>query len=138
MTAPEEASVHAAGGVIVRDGPAGIEIAVVHRPRYDDWSLPKGKLEPGEGFAAAALREVEEETGLVCTIGEELSATSYLDRKGRLKLVRYWAMTPRAGEFAPNDEVDALEWLRPAAAVARLDYEHDRMLIAELPHPGAA
>lgn len=131
-----DSQVHAGGGVVVREGRDGIEIALVHRPRYDDWSLPKGKLEPGESFEDGALREVEEETGLICELGDELSPISYHDRKGRLKIVRYWVMRPRGGEFEPNDEVDLLEWMTPAQAAARLDYEHDRKLLAELPVPG--
>src|SRR3954469_1815307 len=82
-----DAQVHAAGGLVVR--PDG-RIAVIHRPRYDDWSLPKGKLDPGEDFETGALREVEEETGVRGTIVEELASTSYLDRKGRNKIVRWF------------------------------------------------
>lgn len=105
------------------------EIAVIHRPRYDDWSLPKGKLEPGEEWSEAALREVEEETGLRCELERELEPTRYRDHKGRPKLVRWWAMRPVGGEFAVNDEVDELRWLDPAAAGALLDYERDRELV---------
>jgi 8-oxo-dGTP diphosphatase len=123
--------IRAAGGVVLRDGRAGVEVAIVHRPRHDDWSLPKGKLDPGESFAAAALREVEEETGLRCELGDELSPARYSDARGRAKLVRYWLMTVRDGAFAPNDEVDALEWLPLDEASTRLDYEHDRRLLAE-------
>ena len=133
MAPDRESEVHAGGGVVVRESPDGLVVAVVHRPRYDDWSFPKGKLEPGESFEAGALREVEEETGLRCELGDELSPVSYHDRKGRLKLVRYWVMSPRGGRFAPNDEVDDLEWLPLVQAAARLDYEHDRKLLAELP-----
>lgn len=133
MGSGRKAEVRAGGGVVVRPGAAGIEVAVVHRPRYDDWSLPKGKLERGESFEEGALREVEEETGLVCELGDELSPISYHDRKGRLKLVRYWTMTRREGEFAPNEEVDRLEWLPLPEAAERLDYEHDRKLLTELP-----
>jgi 8-oxo-dGTP diphosphatase len=126
-----EAEVRAAGGLVTRhlaSGPA--QVAVVHRPRYDDWSLPKGKLAPGEGWEAAALREVEEETGFRCELGEELPAARYRDRKGREKLVRWWRMTPLEGAFAPSDEVDELRWLEPGEAIALLDYEHDRRLVA--------
>jgi 8-oxo-dGTP diphosphatase len=120
--------VEAAGGVVVRDG----RVAVVHRPKYDDWTLPKGKLEPGESFEDAALREVREETGLRCALGRELSSTHYTDRKGRSKVVRYWLMEPETGEFTANDEVDELRWLGPGEAVAVLSYEHDKELLSEL------
>jgi 8-oxo-dGTP diphosphatase len=122
---PEEAEVLAAGGLVMRDG----EVAVVHRPRYDDWSLPKGKLDAGEDFEQAALREVEEETGLRCRIARTLGDTSYHDRKDRPKLVRYFEMEPEGGEFAPNDEVDELRWLKPADARELLSYDFDRELV---------
>jgi 8-oxo-dGTP pyrophosphatase MutT (NUDIX family) len=114
--------VQAAGGVVVRDG----QVAVVHRPRYDDWSLPKGKLDDDESFEDAALREVEEETGLRCRLVRELPAVEY-EVRGRPKLVRYWAMevtdeTP----FVPNDEVDQVRWLEPQEALALLSYDRDR------------
>lgn len=130
--------VEAAGGVVVREAGAGagIEVAVVHRPRYDDWSLPKGKLEPGESFEEAALREIEEETGLACELGPELESNRYRDHKGRPKLVRWYRMTPRSGAFEPNDEVDELRWLAPEAAAALLDYEHDRRLVAAIASRG--
>ena len=123
--------VEAGGGVIVRDGKGGPEVAVVHRPRYNDWSLPKGKLEEGETFEEGALREVQEETGMRCKLGEELSATRYHDRKGRPKIVRYWRMTIKSGDFAPNEEVDELLWLSPRKAMAKLDFEHDVRLVRE-------
>jgi 8-oxo-dGTP diphosphatase len=126
---PEDAEVLAAGGLILRPGG---EIAVVHRPRYDDWSLPKGKLDKGEGFEEAALREVLEETGLTCRIERHLGDTSYHDRKDRPKLVRYYAMSPESGEFEPNDEVDELRWLSPGDATALLSYDFDRELVAQL------
>jgi 8-oxo-dGTP diphosphatase len=126
---PEEAEVKAAGGVVVRDG----RIAVVHRPRYDDWSLPKGKLDPGESWEECALREVREETGLQCTLAAELSSTGYTDRKGRAKVVRYWRMEVAGGDpFAPDEEVDELRWLTPAEARGLLTYPHDRDLIEEV------
>jgi 8-oxo-dGTP diphosphatase len=120
--------VQAAGGVVVRDG----RVAVVHRPKYEDWTLPKGKLDPGEDFEEAALREVGEETGLRCELGRELPSTSYRDSKDRPKVVRYWEMTPVAGEFVPNSEVDELRWLEPDEAAELLTYDRDREVLAAL------
>ena len=97
----------------------------MHRPRYDDWSFPKGKLDRGEGWEDAALREVQEEIGLRCRLGHELPPTSYRDSKGREKVVRYWMMEPLDGEFVPHDEVDEMRWVagrrrrRPAQLRAR-------------------
>ena len=123
-----DAEVLAAGGLVVRDDG---RIAVVHRPRYDDWSLPKGKLDPGESFEDGALREVEEETGVRGRIVQELPSTSYQDRKGRDKLVRWYRMDVdgEPAAFAPDDEVDELRWLTPDAALALLSYPHDRALV---------
>ena len=117
--------IEAAGGIVVRDG----KVAVVHRDRYDDWSLPKGKLDKGESFEQAALREVLEETGLQVELGEELEPVSYVDQKGRPKVVRYWLMEVVGGEFQANDEVDELRWLAPGDAVELLSYPHDRELV---------
>jgi len=129
--ATETEVVQAAGGVIWRRSPAGeLEVLLVHRPRYDDWTVPKGKLEPNEEHAQAALREVEEETGLRCTLGPELASTSYRDRKGRPKQVRYWAMTPAGGTFAPTEEVDEVRWVGVDAARSLLSYERDRPVLA--------
>jgi 8-oxo-dGTP diphosphatase len=114
--------VEAAGGVVVRAG----EVLLVHRPRYDDWTLPKGKLDPGESFVDAALREVEEETGLRCTVGRELPSSEY-EVKGRPKIVRYWLMEPVGNTpFVPNDETDQLRWLPRDEALALLSYDRDR------------
>jgi 8-oxo-dGTP diphosphatase len=124
----EDVEVRAAGGVVCRDG----RVAVVHRPRYDDWSLPKGKLDPGETDEEAAVREVHEETGLRCRLGRELSPVSYTDRKGRSKRVRYWVMEPEDGEFEPNEEVDELRWLAPGEAAELLSYPRDRDLLGEI------
>jgi 8-oxo-dGTP diphosphatase len=120
--------VQAAGGVLVRDG----RVAVVHRPKYDDWTLPKGKLDPGESFDEAALREVEEETGLRAELGEELPSTHYRDSKDRPKVVRYWRMTPLSGEFEPNDEVDELRWLGADEAAELLTFDRDREVLEAL------
>ena len=129
VTGDSDAEVFAAGGVVWRPGADGLEIVLVHRPRYDDWSLPKGKLDPGEGFEEAALREVEEETGLRCELGRMVGETTYRDNKDRLKLVRFWAMRAGDGEFAPDDEVDELRWVALADAPPLLSYAFDRELV---------
>jgi 8-oxo-dGTP pyrophosphatase MutT (NUDIX family) len=129
---PEGAEVKASGGVVWRRARGGVEVALVHRPRYDDWSFPKGKLGPGESWEDAALREVEEEIGLRCRLGHELPPTSYRDPKGRAKVVRYWMMEPLDGEFVPSHEVDEVRWLAPADADRLLSYEHDRELLREV------
>ena len=127
---PEQAEVKAAGGVVWRPAGDTVAIAVAHRPRYDDWSLPKGKLDEGESWEDAAVREVEEETGIRCRLGEELEPVSYQDRKGRAKVVRYWLMEPEDDtDFTPNDEVDQLRWLAPPEAADLLSYPHDKELV---------
>jgi 8-oxo-dGTP diphosphatase len=119
--------VRAAGGIVWRTAASGeAEVLVVHRPKYDDWTFPKGKNEPGEDHETCALREVEEETGLRCTLGPELATTSYVDRKGRPKEVRYWVMTVEDGEFTPCDEVDEVRWLTTSQARWLLSYDRDR------------
>ena len=130
MVDPDAAEVKAAGGVVWRRAGDTIAIAIAHRPRYDDWSLPKGKLDKGESWEEGALREVWEETGMRCRLGEELEPTNYQDRKGRDKVVRYWLMEPENDtDFVPNDEVDQLRWLAPAEALELLSYPRDRELV---------
>jgi len=102
-----------------------VEVLLVHRPRYGDWSFPKGKLEPGETDEQAALREVEEETSLRCELGAELPSTSYRDSKLRQKTVRYWALGPVDGSAAPKNEVDEVRWLPLPEAERLLSYDRD-------------
>ncbi|WP_035857157.1 NUDIX hydrolase [Cryptosporangium arvum] len=139
MSAADEV-VRAAGGVVWRTGADGVEIAVVHRPRYDDWSLPKGKLDPDEHVLAAACREVIEETGLQPVVGPRLPSTSYqVEPHGRHrttggpglvpKVVDYWAMRAAEGEFTRNEEVDGLAWLTPEQAATRVTHAHDAGVI---------
>ena len=127
--------VRAAGGAVWRWGASDIEVLLIHRPRYDDWTLPKGKVKEGEHEDDAALREVAEETGLECELGAELATTRYEDARGRPKVVRYWAMEvygPAEEPFRPNDEVDKLAWLDIEKAVDRLSYAHDREVLEAL------
>ena len=127
--------VRAAGGIVWRPArvPGGRVYAVVHRPVYDDWSLPKGKVNPDEELEAAALREVEEETGVVCRLGRPLGTTSYVDRKGRPKIVYYWLMRAhRRGRFTAFAEIDEVRWLPIGEALALLTQDRDRTLLGSL------
>lgn len=118
--------VRAAGGVVAsRDESGELQVLVVHRGKYDDWTFPKGKAHRGERDEDCALREVEEETGLVCELEDELVGTSYRDSRGREKRVRYWAMRPVGGSLRPSDEVDAARWLSPAEAEVILTHDRD-------------
>jgi 8-oxo-dGTP pyrophosphatase MutT (NUDIX family) len=131
--------IEAAGGVVWRGGGAdAVEVLLVHRPRQDDWSFPKGKLDPGEDHLTAALREVEEEAGVRCQALEELPETRYVDRHGRPKRVRYWSMQVEDDlGFSPNDEVDQRRWVALAEAGTALSYDDDRGVLAALPvRPG--
>src|SRR5690349_4505161 len=104
------------------------EVAVIHRPRYDDWSLPKGKVDPGETEPVTAVREVREETGYAAILGRRLAAVSYpVDES--IKKVRYWAARAVGGEFTPNPEVDELTWLPVTEAMKRVQYPHDRKVL---------
>jgi len=129
--------VRAAGGVVWRShGPGAIEVLIVHRPRYDDWTFPKGKSDPGEDDADCARREVTEETGLQCRLGPALTSTAYIDRKGRPKVVRYWLMSVEEGSFAPNDEVDEARWVTVDAARLLLTYDRDRDVLDAIGRAG--
>jgi 8-oxo-dGTP pyrophosphatase MutT (NUDIX family)/phosphohistidine phosphatase SixA len=129
---PEAGEVRAAGAVLWRDGADGPEVALVHRPKYDDWSLPKGKAEPGEHVLLTAVREVAEETGQRITLGRRLSSSVYT-ADGRPKVVDYWAARCRdpAAAFVPSHEVDDLAWLTVGAAARRLSYDRDVVILEE-------
>ncbi|SPM27373.1 hydrolase, NUDIX family protein, partial [Mycobacterium terramassiliense] len=123
--------VYAAGAVLWRPGESGnpgLEVAVIHRPRYDDWSLPKGKVDPGETAPVAAVREVLEETGHGAVLGRRLDVVSYPIEQG-VKKVHYWSARSTGGEFTPGSEVDELLWLPLAEAKDRLTYPHDRKML---------
>ena len=126
-TETHDGAVAAAGGAIWQVAGPGdaVEIVLVHRPQYDDWTLPKGKLDPGESYESAALREVTEETGLICRLGPELPATSYADKNGRRKLVRYWAMTVISGSVGGQNEVDDARFFSLPRARLQLTYARD-------------
>ncbi len=122
--------VRAAGGVVYRtDGKNALEVVLIHRPAYDDWSLPKGKLKEGETLEAAALREVQEETGMRCLIARSLGTLDYIDRRGREKVVWYWLMRAIGGTFTPIPEVDRMKWMDFDSALNKLSYDHDRDLL---------
>jgi len=128
----DNGAVQAAGGVVLRPAArGGVELALIHRPAYDDWTLPKGKLNPGETHEAAALREVREETGIACRLVRPAGQVRYTDRHGRPKIVRYWVMHPVGdpGPFIPNREVDQLRWLPAGEAAPMLTYDHDRDIV---------
>ncbi len=120
--------VHAAGAVLWREHAGRTEVAIVHRPRYDDWSLPKGKVDPGEAHPVTAVREIREETGFHSRLGRRLAVISY-PVEDTVKRVVYWAAGAHAGEFLANEEVDELLWLAPEEAMKRLQYPHDRKVL---------
>jgi len=136
---PVSKAVLAAGAVLWRSNgdSATREVAIIHRPRYDDWSLPKGKVDPGETEPVAAVREVREETGYSSRLGRRLVAVSYPVEQG-IKKVRYWAATTVGGEFVPNAEVDELKWLPVADAMKQLEYPHDRKVLRRFTRQPAA
>ncbi len=124
-----ERTVLAAGAIVTRLGDKGDELLLIHRDRYDDWSFPKGKAEPGESAEQTARREVEEETGFSVELLTELPTVRYPDRHGRPKAVRYWMATVVEGSFEPNNEVDSIAWVRPKKARKRLTYDRDIELL---------
>ncbi len=129
--APVNKSVLAAGAVVWRasDDGAEPEVAVIHRPRYDDWSLPKGKVDAGESEPITAVREVHEETGYSSHLGRRLTSVSYRVETQGIKKVQYWAARAVDGDFTPNDEVDELKWLPVSAAIKQVQYAHDRKVL---------
>jgi 8-oxo-dGTP pyrophosphatase MutT (NUDIX family) len=132
--------VRAAGGVVVVEVDGEPLVLITHRPHYDDWSIPKGKRDPGESDEQCAYREVLEETGLHTVLHEELPEANYIDHKGRPKTVRYWRMSLDPSHhseeaippFEPNDEVDRVKWLSPNEALSELQYAHDRDLVCHV------
>jgi 8-oxo-dGTP diphosphatase len=134
----EEVAVRAAGGILLRQAAhRRLEVAAVHRPGRDDWSLPKGKLERGETYEECARREVLEESGYQCVLGPFAGCTEYLDRRGRPKIVAYWYMDPVSGRSfheppLVGDEIDELRWLELTVARRALTHAHDRELLGEV------
>lgn len=130
---PVKANIFAAGAVLWRKSPGNpyeIEIALIHRPKYDDWSFPKGKLDPGETAITAAVREIHEETGITAQLGRHLSGVTYpIPGHRRLKRVEYWAAEAVSGQFTPNDEVDEMLWLPPDEVPDQLSYPMDRTIL---------
>ncbi len=135
MSADE--TVRAAGCLVWRLSPpeastGPVQILVIHRSRYDDWSFPKGKRNKGETDLECALREVKEETSVTGKLGSELETIHYRDHKNRHKVVRYWLLqSDGSAAFVANDEVDRVRWLSPGEAVAVLSYGHDRKLVGQ-------
>lgn len=123
------ATVHAAGAVLTRGEGADLTCAVVHRPRYDDWSLPKGKIDSGESLPVTAVRELREETGYRAQLRRRLGVTAYPLKPGTRKQVTYWAATAHEGEFVPGEEVDELRWLPVEEARQLVSYALDRKIL---------
>ncbi|MGH8918190.1 MAG: NUDIX domain-containing protein, partial [Actinomycetes bacterium] len=127
--APRTDVLRAAGGLVWRRGPDEVEVVLVHRRQYDDWSFPKGKVDDGETDEQAAVREVEEEAGVICRLGAELASSSYTDSTGRPKVVRYWVMTVQAGTVAGAHEIDRAEWVPLSEVRERMSYARDHGLV---------
>ncbi len=132
LEARPEIEVWAGGGVVCRLVDSNIEVLLIHRPHRDDWSFPKGKLDPDETVRQCARREVLEETGLQCRTGARLAVVEYLDGRKRRKAVVYWAMAVESGRFAKNDEVDAVGWFDLASAQQVLSYRRDVEMLADI------
>jgi 8-oxo-dGTP pyrophosphatase MutT (NUDIX family) len=130
MSKSGAATTLAAGGVVWKRSASELQIAVVHRPKYDDWTLPKGKLESGERSLLAAVREIAEETGAIVQVGRRLASVHYALESGP-KLVSYWSMRYLSGEHVPDGEVDLVRWVSPAQAFALLSYPGDRTVLAD-------
>ena len=125
-------TVRAAGCVVWRRTKKGnVKVLLIHRPRYDDWSFPKGKCDAGESFPICALRELKEEVNVSGTLGPELPPTLYRDGRGRSKIVRYWAVEYCGAEFLPNEEVDEVRWVKPQKAALLLTYDRDVGLLSD-------
>lgn len=130
--------VRAAGGVVWRRAGDIVEVLLVHRDRYDDWSFPKGKLDPGESWEQAAVREVFEETGVVGVLGDELGSTDYVDHKGRPKRARYWAMAVAVETgFEADDEISGRAWVPLDEVHGRLTYARDEAVLETFVPPSA-
>jgi 8-oxo-dGTP diphosphatase len=127
-----DAIVRAAGGLVYRRDGDDLRLLLVHRPRYDDWTFPKGKAHEDESDEECAVREVSEETGLQVELEDELATTEYTDGHGRSKRVRYWLMRPVSGSFTPTEEVDEIRWCSRAEAATILSYERDVALLASV------
>ncbi len=129
--------IYAAGAVCWRESGKDLLVAIIHRGRYQDWTFPKGKVDPGETLAEAAVREVKEETGLKVKLGVPLETVSYPLEKSKTKVVHYWAarVSEKAltkSKFKPDEEVSEVVWLKASEAFAKLSYQHDRDLLQEV------
>ena len=133
----DHGEVLAAGGLVLRELGATRQVLIVHRPHRHDWSFPKGHLDAGESFEQAALREVEEETGMRCALLNAVAPVHYLDSRGRPKEVRYWTMARLEGDFQVNEEVDVVRWVAVEEAPDLLTYDTDRELARQLIEPSA-
>ena len=125
----KDVDVQAGGGLVYRKRKGGVEVLVVYRPSYDDWSFPKGKQNPGEKLKETALREVEEETGYRCRLKGWVGQVRYPVGRNQVKEVSYWAMKIKSGRFRPNDEVDEVRWVEPDRARELLTWPRDVNLL---------